>query len=261
MSIAKNSTKTQELINVTKINIGHHVVEAVSARELYIGIGLDQTHWKRWSSKNIRNNGWFLENSGWVKVIAKETYINQPLAIKASEKGNFAEDFYITIDFAKHLSMMAKTNKGHEYREYFIRVEKNALQQALLKNNSEWKQAVKDRKQSHAPMQAVKKAALENEGYKVTNGEFIKENYFCARALTGKWESLEDKELDTYDNKLLAAIRLQNIYLIARYGKKQEKRKELLDQFVADYRAKNPKQNLIEETKTLYLVNQRINND
>ena len=38
--------------------------------------------------------------------------------------GNQTLDFAITLDFAKRLAMMAKTEKGEEVRKYFIECEK-----------------------------------------------------------------------------------------------------------------------------------------
>lgn len=37
--------------------------------------------------------------------------------------GNETKDFAITLDFAKHITMMARTEKSHEYREYLIKCE------------------------------------------------------------------------------------------------------------------------------------------
>lgn len=34
--------------------------------------------------------------------------------------GNETKDYAISIEFAKHIAMMARTNKSHEYRKYFI---------------------------------------------------------------------------------------------------------------------------------------------
>lgn len=83
----------------------------VSARELHDGLGLDKTHWSRWYPKNIKGNEFFKENKDWV-------------GLASMANGNETMDFAISIDFAKHIAMMARTNKSHEYRNYFIAIEK-----------------------------------------------------------------------------------------------------------------------------------------
>lgn len=65
------------------------------------------------------------------------------------------------------------------------------------------------------------------------------EHKFCNRALTGKWGTLDESTLDTYDVKLLAAIRGHNANLMHHYPK-QDDRKKPMNKFVADYRAKHP---------------------
>jgi phage anti-repressor protein len=42
-----------ELIKVSKTVIGTKEVNAVSARELYIGLGLTENNWVRWSDENL----------------------------------------------------------------------------------------------------------------------------------------------------------------------------------------------------------------
>lgn len=98
-----------ELIKVTERD-GNQVV---SARELYIGLGLDKSHWTRWSTQNIEENNFFQENEDWVGF-----------AIVAN--GNETKDYAITLDFAKHIAMMAKTEKSYEYRNYFLECERIA---------------------------------------------------------------------------------------------------------------------------------------
>lgn len=97
--------------------------KAVSARELYLGLGLNKTQWARWYPTNIIENNYFLENFDWVGV-------------RHDVEGNETMDFAISIEFAKHIAMMARTEKSHEYRNYFLECER---QLALPQN---YKQAL-----------------------------------------------------------------------------------------------------------------------
>jgi len=45
---------------------------------------------------------------------------------KTSESGRPSKDFILSIDFAKKLSMLARTEKGEQIRNYFIEVEKQS---------------------------------------------------------------------------------------------------------------------------------------
>lgn len=51
-----------ELIKVTEKD-GKQIV---SARELYLGLGLEKSHWSRWSTQNIEEDKFFKENEDWV---------------------------------------------------------------------------------------------------------------------------------------------------------------------------------------------------
>ena len=74
-------------------------VETVNARELYLKLGLNISHWSRWNKSNIVNNGFFKENIDW-------NYIESTI------KGNIAKEFYISLDFACHLINSAKSIKS-----------------------------------------------------------------------------------------------------------------------------------------------------
>lgn len=82
-----------ELIDVKTNKQGKQVV---SARDLYIGLGLNRTHWKRWSEKNIIDNEFFKENVDWVGYDVEIC-------------GNLTRDFEITLEFALYLINSAKT--------------------------------------------------------------------------------------------------------------------------------------------------------
>ena len=99
---------SNELIKITTNEEG---IQLVSARELYLGLGLNKTQWSRWSKSNIKENEFFTENIDWIGV-------------RHDVEGNLVQDFVITLEFAKHLAMMARTEKSHEYRNYFLECEK-----------------------------------------------------------------------------------------------------------------------------------------
>lgn len=96
----------QELIKITV----HNGRNAVSARELYIFLGFNSSQWARWYKQNIENNQFAIEGTDWE-------------GFDTMSSGNPTKDFTITIDFAKRLAMMAKTEKGEQARRYFIECE------------------------------------------------------------------------------------------------------------------------------------------
>ena len=82
-----------------------------SVRKLYGQIGLNKAHWLRWYNKNIINNEFFVENVDWK-------------GFTLMVNGNRTMDFEVSIEFAKHLTMQARTQNAHEARNYFILMEK-----------------------------------------------------------------------------------------------------------------------------------------
>ncbi|MDR7846574.1 phage antirepressor KilAC domain-containing protein [Riemerella anatipestifer] len=85
--------------------------QAVSARELYEFLGYNKAHWAKWYRKNIEENEFAIEDIDY-----------QTLTLWVN--GNETKDFALTIDFAKKISMMARTQKGEDARDYFIECEK-----------------------------------------------------------------------------------------------------------------------------------------
>lgn len=94
----------EELIKITEYN----GKKAVSARELYEKLGFASQHWASWYKKNITSNPFAVQN---------EDFVQLPLSGRT-------QDFALSIDFAKRLSMMARTKTGEQIRNYFIEVEK-----------------------------------------------------------------------------------------------------------------------------------------
>ncbi len=103
-----------ELIKITEQN----GKQAVSARELYEFLGYNRAHWAKWYRKNIEENEFALQNIDF-----------QTFAL--SVNGNETKDFALSLDFAKRISMMARTEKGETARKYFLECERKLKNPAL----------------------------------------------------------------------------------------------------------------------------------
>lgn len=175
-----------KLINIKEQN----GKQLVSARELYIGLGLNKTQWSRWATKNIEKNEFFKKNNEWIGV---RHYV----------EGNEVQDFAITLEFAKHIAMMARTEKSHEYRNYFIQCEKQLLQQSDVQALGKVESVVEKLENKietlskyckincslkHQYIEYIKKRL----GIRVTNSEYeqVKARIFLALGVT-KWEDID----------------------------------------------------------------------
>lgn len=108
----------KQLVKIQEKADGKRVV---SARDMYLGLGLNITQWKRWANKNIENNPFAVYGLDWVVLdIMSSDYTS----FGRVRRGNFSKDYILTLDFAKKLCMLARTEKGEEVRNYFIEVEK-----------------------------------------------------------------------------------------------------------------------------------------
>lgn len=155
-----------ELIKITEQN----GKKAVSARELYEFLGYNKAHWAKWYRKNIEENEFSIENEDF-----------QTLTL--SVNGNETRDFALSIDFAKRLSMMARTEKGEQARRYFIECEKKSqnpimslsridLAKMIIQSEEE-KQALQLEIQENKPLVVFAKA-LQISEHNILIGELAK---------------------------------------------------------------------------------------
>lgn len=104
-------------IKLIQASISGSVINAVAARDLYLGLGLSKDQWSRWSMLNIQRNKFFFEDIDFIKLDI----------MSSVETPNSPVDYALSIEMAKHLAMQAATEKSHEYRTYFIELERNAV--------------------------------------------------------------------------------------------------------------------------------------
>jgi anti-repressor protein len=88
--------------------------QVVSARELYERLELHKAVFSRWAVKNIVGNDYAIEGEDW-------------MGFNIMLNGNEYSDYALSLDFAKRLSMMVRTEKGEQIRKYFIECEKKVL--------------------------------------------------------------------------------------------------------------------------------------
>ena len=110
-----NEITTVNQIEIAKRNIGNEKVNSIDARELHEFLELKEqyTDWINRYTKDNNDYG-FVINSDFYRSTCN------------SLNGRKMQTAIITIDMAKELSMLSKTEKGKEARKYFIECEKQA---------------------------------------------------------------------------------------------------------------------------------------
>lgn len=108
----KGRITMEELI---KVEIKNNT-QVVSARDLYNGLEIKRK-FSLWVKSNFDN---FIEGEDYEGVLLSTPYN------KAYSNGKMQEiqDYAITVSMAKELAMMSRTEKGKEYRKYFLELER-----------------------------------------------------------------------------------------------------------------------------------------
>lgn len=89
--------------------------QTVSARELHKKLNIE----KRFSTWFETNSNGFIENEDFTSVLVG-TEVSNNGGIQIRE----LTDYQLTIDMAKHICLMSRTEKGKQCRQYFIELEK-----------------------------------------------------------------------------------------------------------------------------------------
>jgi len=101
-----------DLIKITKQDIGTKCVNSVKAKEVYEYLGV-KTAFTTWFNRCVDKYD-FTEHEDFISYLKK------------SNGGRPEKVFIVTLEMAKELCMIADTPKGKETRKYFIAVEKQS---------------------------------------------------------------------------------------------------------------------------------------
>lgn len=93
----------------------------ITARELYEFLYSDLNNFTRWSKTNIENDDFYTEGVDWQGYFIMKN-------------GNEAREYSLTIDFAKHLCMLSRTERGKEARNYFVECEKRSTKPMCMED-------------------------------------------------------------------------------------------------------------------------------
>ncbi|WP_375680786.1 MULTISPECIES: antA/AntB antirepressor family protein [unclassified Bartonella] len=98
------------LIEISEQVIDQETVQTVNARDLHAFLEI-----------KARFNDWIKNR---IKECKFQENINFITLTKNLVNGGKIKEYHITLDMAKHLSMIERNDKGHEARQYFIKCER-----------------------------------------------------------------------------------------------------------------------------------------
>ena len=106
---------------IKPVIVGSESINTVNARELheFLGVGRDFSNW----IKGRINEYGFVEGVDYTTV----QNLRSPKRATSKSRPQMATDYLVSVDMAKELAMVERTEKGRQVRRYFIECEK-ALQ-------------------------------------------------------------------------------------------------------------------------------------
>lgn len=103
----------------------------VDARELWHWIGCPNGRFSNWVRDYILKSEYFSRGEDWdlvARANPDKSGDSTALKIEHGENGKFTpKNYRISLEFAKHLAMLARTAEGRVIRQYFIDTEKKYL--------------------------------------------------------------------------------------------------------------------------------------
>ena len=165
--------------NVEMIQVVEGTEFAVSARDLHAFLGVRE-----------KFADWVREQISRASLEGDADYTVEQIfpKIRNNSRGRPRQEYFLTLDAAKHISMMSNTSRGKEARKYFIEAEKRLratskpmsqleilVQSAQQLLEVEKRQALMDAKLKdiEAKVQEVKAIADHTEDYATVRGFFV----------------------------------------------------------------------------------------
>nr|DAG88294.1 MAG TPA: AntA/AntB antirepressor [Herelleviridae sp.] len=191
-------------------------LQTVNARELHAFLEVGKV-FAAWIQERIAQYG-FVEHQDY-EVFSKSG--------KNSKGGRPTSEYAISIDMAKELAMVERTEKGKQARQYFIACEKK-----LKEGGEDWKRLRHVAASSYKVMSQLLQETRELEGKSSKPHHFMNEAKLINASITGEFKGIDRDSLSIHELDLLGQIEIRNTILIAR-GFGYEERKKQLQAFAA----------------------------
>ena len=119
-------TQNTELIQISETEINGTLTKTVNARDLhaFLEVGRDFSNWIKGRISTLGS----IEGEDYAVVSGKNLLAKIGEEKEDERGGSNKIDYLITIDLAKHISMMEKNERGYQIRNYFIECEKRLKQ-------------------------------------------------------------------------------------------------------------------------------------
>ncbi len=131
-----------EIVKILPQKIGEESSQTISARDLYkfLGVKKDFSDWikvqiNRKSFKEDRDFivVWHDPLKGVVNILTEIELLQQFNNLQQAIRHGYKSEYFLTLETAKHIAVISNTDKGEEVREYFLKVEKEYIEQSVEK--------------------------------------------------------------------------------------------------------------------------------
>lgn len=105
----------KELIKISEVEIGKEKVNAVNARELHEKLEVT-TPFHHWIERRLEET----------QAIKNQDFTSMDKIVHREIGASSRKEYILSLDIAKHIAMLERSEKGREVRQYFIDVEKKS---------------------------------------------------------------------------------------------------------------------------------------
>ncbi len=216
--------------------IAHTPVPTVNARELHkwLGVKKDFSDWIRGRIEKFD----FKQGRDFITVAVRQLDSPKLGNQKASHGGNRrAVEYHVTVGMAKELSMVERTARGKEVRQYFINVEERAANRPHKISKPEWEALRASSIRSFKLQSGMVKLVRDEAGKDTVSHHYSTEARLVNSIVFREFCGVDRETLTKFELGALERLQMHNCHRISQ-GWDYDKRKAELPSVFASFKAK-----------------------